>query len=175
MRLSALLRSVLRSAPEFSTLGEELRIVTAYLEIENARFEDRLTVRIDVGESLRNLRIPTLLLQPLVENAIKHGISKTIAGGEVRIEANLKESILCVIVEDTGSGGDDLQFALGRTQGVGLNSVEKRLQCYGQNAASMKITSKPGEGTRIEVRMPAESSSNAEDREMATTSKDKPR
>ena len=73
MRLTALLRSVLRSEGEFTTLGRELEIVESYLEIERARFEERLRVRIDVPGALRSLRVPPLLLQPLVENAVKHG------------------------------------------------------------------------------------------------------
>lgn len=156
MRLSGLLRSVLRSAPEYSTLGEELQIIAAYLDIEKARFEDRLSIRIDVSNELRQFKVPTLLLQPLVENAIKHGISRSRAGGEVRIKADRSESTLHITVEDTGSGGDEMTFAIGRTQGVGLNSVEKRLQCYGQNSGSMQITSKAGFGTRIEILMPAD-------------------
>ena len=85
MRLSGLLRSVLRSGEEFVTIGEELDLVEAYLDIERARFEERLRVRIDVPWELRHIRIPALVIQPIVENAIKHGISESVAGGEVRI------------------------------------------------------------------------------------------
>src|SRR5204863_8921456 len=90
MRLSGLLRGVLKSADEFVTLGEELDLIEAYLDIERARFEDRLRVRIDVPWELRRIRIPALVIQPLVENAIKHGISECLAGGEVRISATLQ-------------------------------------------------------------------------------------
>src|SRR5213593_5085053 len=85
MRLSGLLRSVLRSGEEFVTIGEELDMVEAYLDIERDRFEDRLRVLIDVPWELRHIRIPALVIQPIVENAIKHGISESVAGGEVRI------------------------------------------------------------------------------------------
>jgi sensor histidine kinase YesM len=159
MRLSGLLRSVLRSAPEFSTLGEELKIIVAYLEIERARFEERLVVHAEVSEELQKMRIPTLLLQPLVENAVKHGISKRASGGTLRISARLIESAsptLLVTVEDTGAGADEASFAAGRTQGVGLNNVEKRLQCYSNGSASMQIQSRPGHGTTIEITLPAE-------------------
>jgi len=159
MRLSGLLRSVLRSSPEFSTLGEELTIIAAYLDIESARFEDRLSVTIDVSEDLRRLRIPTLILQPLVENAIKHGISESRAGGEVRISADLIGSetqtpSLRVVVRDTGAGGSGPQFASGRSRGVGLNNVEKRLNCYEKDQAHMRISSQPGIGTQIELVLP---------------------
>jgi LytS/YehU family sensor histidine kinase len=163
MRLSGLLRSVLRSSPEFSTLGEELTVIAAYLDIESARFEDRLSVNIDVSEELRQLRIPTLLLQPLVENAIKHGISESRSGGEVRIGAELIRGktgnpSLRLIVKDTGVGGSEPQFANGRSRGVGLNNVEQRLNCYEKDAAHMQITSKPGIGTQIELVLPLKSS-----------------
>ena len=161
MRLSGLLRSVLRSGPEFSTLGEELKIISAYLDIEHARFEDRLVVRIDVSDDLKQFRIPGLLLQPIVENAIKHGISKSSAGGEIRITAELvsdqPRARLRLIVVDTGAGNDAASIVLGRQQGVGLNNVEKRLQCYGNESGSLRISSKPGEGTQVEITLPAES------------------
>src|SRR5205085_7326801 len=76
LRLTALLRGVLRrSEGEFATLGEEIDLIESYLEIEQARFEERLRVMIDVPPALRGIRLPALLIQPLVENAIKHGIS----------------------------------------------------------------------------------------------------
>ena len=79
MRLTALLRGVLRSEGEFTTLGRELELIESYLEIERARFEERLRVTIDVPGALRDLRVPPLLLQPLVENAVKHGIAPAAA------------------------------------------------------------------------------------------------
>src|SRR5262249_15763799 len=76
MRLTALLRGVLRrSDGEFATLGEEIELIESYLDIERARFEDRLHVTIDAPRETRNHRIPALLIQPLVENAINHGVS----------------------------------------------------------------------------------------------------
>ena len=75
MRLTSLLRGVLRSEGEFTTLGRELDVIESYLEIERARFEERLRVRIDVPTALRRIRVPPLLLQPVVENAVKHGIA----------------------------------------------------------------------------------------------------
>jgi hypothetical protein len=161
MRLSGLLRTVLRSSPEFSTLGEELKIIAAYLDIERARFEDRLHVQIAVGEKFRQFRIPAFLLQPLVENSIKHGISKSVAGGEVRVGAELLEGrdshqSLRLIVEDTGAGCTEAQLSAGKNHGVGLTNIERRLQCYGDGLARMHITSRPGVGTRVEVLLPAE-------------------
>src|SRR5881227_2488439 len=92
MRLTALLRSVLRSEGEFTTLGRELDLIEAYLDIEHARFEQRLRVRIDVPQALRTIRVPPLLLQPIVENAIKHGIAPLRHGGDVTVTARIHGS-----------------------------------------------------------------------------------
>jgi len=171
MQLSNLLRSVLRSGPEFSTLGDEIRLITAYLEIEKARFEDRLSVRIDVAATLYDRQIPTLLLQPLVENAIKHGISNSVDGGQVSIAAESTtrnaRPALCLTIEDTGAGADDMEFVLGRSRGLGLNNIEKRLRYYGLNNAAMTIQSSRGQGTRIEIILPAELA-GVDDREVLT-------
>ena len=83
LRLTSLLRGVLRrTTTEFGTLGDELDLIEAYLEIEQARFEERLRVTIDVPAALRTLPIPPLLVQPLVENAVKHGIAQSAAAAK---------------------------------------------------------------------------------------------
>ena len=87
MQLTALLRGVLRSDGGFTTLGREIDLVEHYLEIERERFEERLHVVIDVPSSLRRVRVPALIVQPLVENAIKHGIGPSAPGGDVEIRA----------------------------------------------------------------------------------------
>ena len=89
MRLTALLRAVLRSEGEFTTLGRELEVVESYLDIERARFDERLRVTLDVPADLRSIRVPPLVLQPIVENAVKHGIAPQRFGGEVTVRARL--------------------------------------------------------------------------------------
>ena len=82
MRLTDLLRSVLkRLDKELTTVGHEMDLVQAYLDIEQMRFEDRLTVHIEIPESVREVPIPALIVQPLVENAVKHGIQPSASGG----------------------------------------------------------------------------------------------
>jgi signal transduction histidine kinase len=157
MRLSGLLRGVLRAGEEFVALGEELDLIEAYLDIERARFEDRLRVHIDVPADLRSVRIPALVIQPLVENAIKHGISECLAGGEVRIRARLREHELVVSVIDTGLGVTSEVIARRKAGGVGLNNVEQRLQKYRNGAAPLRIESTPGIGTTVEIRVPLQS------------------
>ena len=93
LRLTSLLRGVLRSEGEFASLGRELDIVEAYLEIEQARFEERLHVRIDVSaRPCGTMRVPVLLLQPIVENAVKHGVGMLEQGGEVIIRGTLERA-----------------------------------------------------------------------------------
>jgi signal transduction histidine kinase len=161
MRLSGLLRGVLKSGEEFVTIGEELDLVEAYLDIERARFEDRLRVLIDVPWELRDIRIPALVIQPLVENAIKHGISESVSGGEVRISARLQEAdeketgtVVVICVSDTGTGVPDSALARRRTRGVGLSNIEQRLQRYGSAVPPLTIQSAPGVGTIVEIRIP---------------------
>jgi signal transduction histidine kinase len=164
MRLSGLLRGVLRSGEEFVTIGEELDLIEAYLDIERARFEDRLRVLIDVPWELRGIRIPALVIQPLVENAIKHGISESLSGGEVRISARLRqadekdaEPTVIICVSDTGTGVTDSILARRRARGFGLSNIEERLQRYGSVVPSLTIQSAPGVGTVVEVRIPVRS------------------
>src|SRR4029077_16858679 len=107
LRLTSLLRGVLRSEGEFATLGRELDIVEAYLEIEQARFEERLRVRIDVPSALRTIRVPVWLLRPMVESAVKHGVGLLEQGGEVPIHGSLQRAAngsreLSLTVRDTG-------------------------------------------------------------------------
>jgi two-component system LytT family sensor kinase len=160
LRLSALLRGVLRKgANEFCTLGEELDLIEAYLEIERARFEDRLRVSIDVPYELRAQLVPALLLQPLVENAIKHGIAPARAGGAVLVEARQQtsatgESLLTIRVSDTGLGASEQKLLQGREHGVGLANVEQRLKRQFGAAAQFSLRSVPHKGTTVELSLP---------------------
>jgi signal transduction histidine kinase len=160
MRLTALLRSVLRSEGEFTTLGRELDLIESYLDIERARFEQRLRVHIDVPPALRSLRVPPLILQPLVENAVKHGIAPQRLGGQVTVSARLagpgEMNALVLVVHDTGAGVTERALRAGRDRGVGLGNIERRLACQYGAAAALSIESAPGQGTTVEVRIPTE-------------------
>ena len=161
MQLTALLRAVLRSEGEYTSLGRELELVEAYLDIERARFEERLNVIVDVPAVLRRIQVPPLVLQPLVENAIKHGIANKQVGGQVAIHASLQRSgggadELRLVVEDTGAGSTSGAIARGRRFGVGLRNVEHRLAHQYGARASVSIRTLPGEGTTVEVRLPVD-------------------
>jgi two-component system, LytTR family, sensor kinase len=155
LQLTELLRRVLRSDEAPSTLGEEMALLRAYLEIEQARFEERLTVEIDVPMTLHNAEVPPLLVQPLVENAIKHGIAPFRRSGRLALRARIEEQdTLVITVEDSGPGFDEAGTRHPLGNGVGLRNVEERLaRAYGPQGA-LRLSSQPGRGTTAELRMP---------------------
>jgi hypothetical protein len=153
MKLTALLRGVLRSGGPAVTLGDEIDLASAYLEIERTRFEERLQVEIDVPEAVRSLRIPPLTVQPLVENAIKHGVAKCRAGGRVIVEARVGEHALVLTVRNTGATTSDVEIAHGRERGVGLANLDARLRHHYGDAARLTLT-RTSDETRAEVVMP---------------------
>jgi two-component system, LytTR family, sensor kinase len=155
LRLTQLLRGVLKTNDEFSRLGDEIKLIESYLDIERARFEERLKVSIAVPEDLMNERVPSLILQPIVENAIKHGISENKKGGEVKISAqrtaNNGNSLLTLSVWDSGAGVRAVKNNTG--VGLGLENVRKRLAAYYGNKATLRLTPLPGKGTLAEIKI----------------------
>ncbi len=153
MKLTKLLRKVLKSGGEFCTLGEEIDLIENYLDIEKARFEERLQIEINVPEDLKNLRVPSLILQPLVENAIKHGVSANKNGGTVKISAKLEnENFLNLKVYDSGAGGKSKNF--NNPNGIGLENIRRRLENYYGEKSSLKLVSDIKTGTNVEVKIP---------------------
>jgi two-component system LytT family sensor kinase len=153
MQLTALLRGVLKSEGEFTTLGRELELVEHYLRIEHERFEERLRVRIDVPQSLRAVRIPTLVLQPLVENAIKHGVAPSKSGGDVEVIASIEEGLLRLAVRNSGA---PLHAAPPRYPGehVGIDNLRRRLAGHYGADASLTLATQPAGGTVAEIVIP---------------------
>jgi len=157
MQLTALLRGVLKSEGEFTTLGRELELVEHYLKIEHERFEERLRVRIDVPQVLRSIRIPTLVVQPLVENAIKHGVAPSKSGGDVEVVASIVKGpaslLLRIAVRNSGA---PLRATTPRAAGerVGVDNVRRRLiGHYGATASLSLVTDDTG-NTVAELSMP---------------------
>jgi two-component system, LytTR family, sensor kinase len=155
MRLTTLLRSVLRSEGEFTTLGHEQELIECYLQIERERFEERLDAQVDVPASLTGIAIPALIVQPLVENAIKHGIARSREGGRVLVTARLDrdDGDLRIVVRNTGAPLNGRTPAPGG--GIGLQSVERRLRCYYGEAAGLTLTRADNGETVAELRLPA--------------------
>jgi hypothetical protein len=166
-RLTDLLRAVLRRpAGELVTLGEELEIVEAYLAIERERFQDRLTVVVDVPEDLRQQLVPPLLLQPLVENALKHGIAPLRRGGTVtvvaRTDMTTDSSLLSITVTDSGVGLDARVLETRRADGLGLVNIEARIERLFGTRGALRLSAAQGGGTSAELRLPVSGSGRGE-------------
>ena len=174
MQLTALLRGVLRSEGEFTTLGRELELVEHYLKIEHERFEERLRVRIDVPQALRRHRLPTLVLQPLVENAIKHGVAPSKSGGDVEVTAAVVAgNRLQLTVRNTGA---PLYGASERASGehVGVDNVRRRLAGHYGDDARLTLTTAPHGQTIAQIVMPLTTDATLEDTEDAQAAAGRP-
>src|SRR5579864_92466 len=152
-RLGDLLRMSLETAgTQMTTLSRELEFVSCYIEIEKVRFEDRLKVCIDVAPETLDASVPHLLLQPLVDNAIKHGISRLVSGGEIRISAAHDKGELHLEVRDNGPGFTAPCHA--GSGGVGLRITRERLETiYGQDQ-SVVLVNLPDGGAAARVCIP---------------------
>lgn len=149
--LSDLLRRTLKTSDRQQVaLGEELEIVETYLEIEKARFAERLHVKVEVPEELKSARVPSLVLQPIVENAVKHGIAKRVQGGEIGISAARVNGTLTVSVSNDGPGfPEDWES---KAAGIGLKNVRERLaSLYGEEAGVNVGEAEGGAVVRISV------------------------
>lgn len=152
--LATFFRLNLKRSPEFSTLEEELTHVNSYLEIEKARFEERLSVEIDVDPSMLRVKLPTFTLQPLLENAIKHGIADKLQPGAARIHAFWDEGAACIDVED--DAGTYFERQKQKTDGLGLGIVEKRIRNLLKGDSGLTVACIPHELTRVSIRIPGE-------------------
>lgn len=152
-RLSDLLRISLETADtQITTLSRELEFVNCYLDIEKVRFEERMNVIVRVAPETLDAQIPHLLLQPLVDNAVKHGISKLPHGGEIRISVDSQNNELQLTVEDNGPGLRSSSSLA--ASGIGLRITRERLESlYGQNQ-SLELVSPPDGGVTIRVCIP---------------------
>jgi len=149
--LADLLRYVLDDAAETVKLDDELRFIQEYLNVERARFPDRLTFAIDADAAARDARIPHLLLQPLVENAVRHGIAGKISAGKVLINARVDGDTLRMIVEDDGVG---IGAKTDSDSGLGIANTRSRLSLmYGKNG-KLEILERAGGGTICRLVVP---------------------
>ncbi len=154
VRLSKVLRRLLRKHENFSGLREELSFIEDYLAIEVVRFGDKLRFEKDVAEDTLDMLVPSMLLQPLVENSIKHGLSSKVEGGTIRIRTRRGGSRLHLLVEDDGVGIPEEKLATVLDQGIGVSNVHERLKVLFGNEYRMWIESEPGQGTRVQIEVP---------------------
>jgi LytS/YehU family sensor histidine kinase len=164
-RVGEFLRLTLEtSGAQLATFEDELRFLRTYLEIEAIRFEDRLAVRYDVDPETLAARVPSMLMQPIVENAIKHGISKRDDDGRIEIRARTDAGRLRIDVRDNGPGLEETDRSADR--GLGLANTRARLGNLYESGYSFELANDPDGGTVVRIDLPFTTS--ADDRDAAT-------
>ena len=155
LQLSDFLRHSLYIDPvEGITLKEELDALNLYLRIEQARFGDRLSIHLDVSYDAEQLHVPSMILQPLVENAIKYAIAPCEEGGEIKISAGLhKDEMIAISVADNGPGFDE-NLIDESSVGVGLRNTRERLNTFYRGNSRFLIDSNGKNGTKISIIVP---------------------
>jgi two-component system LytT family sensor kinase len=153
-KLSNILRRLLRKSDNFSPLRDELNFIEDYLAIEMVRFGDKLRFEKAISQDTLDLLVPSMLLQPLVENSIKHGLSAKVDGGTIRIRTQAENGRIRLAVEDDGVGIPEARLATLLEQGIGISNVNERLKVLFGADYRMYVDSKPNAGTRIEIEIP---------------------
>lgn len=160
IELSNFFRHNLQKANQFVALGEELAHVESYLAIEQARFGDKLRVVTHIEPAARSWPVPSFILQPLVENAVKHGLHPKEEGGQVEIKATIASGELVIDIRDDGVGiAPEEQQSIfisgyGRGSGIGLSNVNERLKNLYGPAYALNLVSRKGRGTTVIIRVP---------------------
>ena len=162
IKLANILRVLLKDREAFLPLSEELQFTDDYLDIEVVRFGDKLKVVKEIAENTLNIVVPGMLLQPLIENSIKHGLEPRISGGTVTLRSRITdEGRLMVEVEDDGVGmapeHDEASPTSGLVRpgtGIGVRNVRERMQVLYGDLATVEINSRPGRGTKVTLLMP---------------------
>ena len=154
VRLSKVLRRLLRQHEHFTPLRDELSFIEDYLSIEMVRFGDKLRFEKDVAADTLDMLVPSMLLQPLVENSIKHGLAGKVEGGRIRIRTHRTETRLHLTVEDDGVGIPEEKLATLLDHGIGVSNVNERLKVFFGDDYRMWVESRPGEGTRVQIEAP---------------------
>jgi two-component system, LytTR family, sensor kinase len=153
-KLSRMLRRLLRSRDHFVTLREEIESIDEYLDIEVARFGAQLTVEKDISAETLDVIVPSMILQPLIENSIKHGVSRKIGGGAILIRSRRRNGRAILEVSDDGPGMDAERLRNVLNEGIGLSNVNERLLViYGANY-QLKLDSEVGKGTSVRMAIP---------------------
>jgi signal transduction histidine kinase len=159
MRLSDLLRMTLENiGTQEVTLREEIDFVKGYLEIEQTRFHDRLRVEYDIAAETLDARVPNLLLQPLVENAIRHGIAKSSRGGLIQLRTEKKGDRVLVYVRDNGPGLKANGRSSAANFGIGLSTTRTRLDVLYPKEHTLILENRAEGGLEVRIDVPYRSS-----------------
>jgi two-component system, LytTR family, sensor kinase len=156
LKLSSLLRRLLRSQKQFVPLREELASVDEYLDIEVVRFGPQLEVIKDIALDTLDVPVPSMLLQPLIENAIKHGISLKVGGGCIWIRCYSSGVRVTIEIEDNGVGMTPERLDAAMTEGIGLSNVDERLRVLYGDQREFRLTSTPNRGTIVRIELPVD-------------------
>ncbi|MBA3270066.1 MAG: histidine kinase [Acidobacteria bacterium] len=154
LKLSGLLRKLMRSQEQFVTLREELESIDEYLDIEVIRFGPRLGVRKEIDPASLEVIVPSMILQPLVENAIKHGLTRKVGAGHITLRSRLHGELLLVDVEDDGLGISDERLQTAMSSGIGLTNVHERLRVIYGATGRLELRGSPGKGAIAHLEIP---------------------
>lgn len=155
-RIADLLRISLDDDDELThTISEELDMIALYLSIEKVRFKDRLQVQLSVTEDAKKVQIPSFLLQPIFENAIKYAVGKTLLPTEVNCDIRIDGYHLMICVSDTGPGLDQTENSnKSQSTGIGLKNVEERLSAHYGDRFQLRLSENTPQGARVELSIP---------------------
>ena len=154
VKLSGLLRRLLRSQEHFVTLREELGAIDEYLDIERVRFGPSLQVEKVVDEASLDVIVPSMILQPIIENSIKHGLGRKVGESRITIQTTLRAGHAVIEIVDNGIGMPADRLTARSDHGIGLRNVNERLRViYGANYA-LHLESVPGQGTLARIEIP---------------------
>ncbi|HEV2314630.1 MAG TPA: histidine kinase [Candidatus Acidoferrales bacterium] len=155
IKLSNILRRLLRKHETFVPLRDELDFIDDYLDIEVARFgRDKLQFFKEVEESTLDTFVPSMLLQPIIENAIRHGLAPKLEGGEIRLRTRTVDGRLTIDIADNGMGISSDRLARIYNNGIGISNVRERLRLLYGDQFRMDIHSREGDGTQIRIEIP---------------------
>jgi len=148
LSLSKLFRySINKEKSDWTTFREELEMVKIYLDVEKVRFADRLVYSIEITDELKEMKIPRFIIQPLAENAVKHGISKSVEEGEIKIKIQKEKKDILITVADSGK-----EFPLDLTPGFGLQSIYDKLEILYGDKFELSFTNSPEKQVSLKLK-----------------------
>lgn len=154
--LSNYFRKTLYQTEDFTSIGNDLELIYSYFSIEKARYGNKLNMHINIPKELYNLRIPVFILQPIIENSVKHGISQKPDGGSIYLWAKCIKNDLIFIVKDSGIGMNVDEALKRNSNSIGLKNIQERLKILYGTKYSFNIKSFINEGTSIVIKIPKE-------------------
>jgi two-component system LytT family sensor kinase len=153
-KLSNILRRLLRKTDNFSPLRDEIRFIDDYLAIEMVRFGDKLRFEKNVSDEALDRLVPSMILQPIIENSIKHGLANKVDGGCIRLTVWLEGPTLHIQIEDDGLGIEESKLKSMFGHGIGVSNVNERLHVLFESNYSFTVDSVVGRGTRTLIQLP---------------------